>query len=294
MKWSVFIKLVRAEDYVKNVLIFAPVFFAGKGTDSNLLPSLLAAFAAFCMLSSSVYIFNDYLDRDYDKLHAFKKNRPQAAGYVNGKTASIIALIFLLFGEMGAWWIGNESFWIFQIYIFQNILYSIFLKKIIFLDILIISLGYVWRIYIGGQIADVPITNWLYLMTILITLTLSLGKRFTDLSVLESTVGNHSRSMIIPYTNTLLKVSISAIIFLNLVVYVFYTIYPDTINRVGSIWYFLSAIPVGIGLFQFARQILKFKNAASPVQLLMQDKILKVCIIMWLLIVAFFNYSPNV
>ncbi|MBL0341689.1 MAG: UbiA prenyltransferase family protein [Bacteroidetes bacterium] len=294
MKCSVFIKLVRAEDYVKNVLIFAPVFFAGKVTDSNLLPSLFAAFAAFCLISSSVYIFNDYLDREFDKLHAIKKYRPQAAGTVKGKTASFIALIFLLFGEMVAWWIGNESFWIFQIYIFQNILYSIFLKKIIFLDILIISLGYVWRIYMGGQIADVPITNWLYLMTILIMLTLSLGKRFTDLNVLESNVGNHSRAMIIPYTNKLLKVSISAIVFLNMVVYVFYTIYPNTINRVGSTWYFLTAIPVGIGLFQYARQILKIKNSVSPVQLLFQDNILKICVLVWLLAVAFFNYSPNV
>lgn len=279
---------------MKNVLIFAPVFFAGKAADAHLWPFLLTGFAAFCFLSSSVYIFNDYLDRDADRIHYVKKNRPLTAGEVKGKTAAIIALIFLLIGEMLAWTSGSENLWIFQVYIFQNILYSLFLKKIIFLDILIISLGYVWRIYLGGEIADVPITNWLYAMTVLIMLTLSLGKRYTDLNAIKNSNGKHTRAMIIPYTAALLKNSINTILMLNLIIYVCYTIYPETTSRVGSNWYFLTAIPVSIGLFQYSKHILKLKNPASPVQLMLSDNLLRICVIVWLTAVAFFNYYPNV
>ena len=125
-------------------------------------------------------------------------------------------------------------------------------------------------------------------------LTLSIGKRYTDLNATDLSAGASSNRMFIGYTPELLKVLILVILVVNLSVYIAYTMYSGTVQRVGSSLYFLTALPVGIGLFRYSKQILQIKNSASPVRLLLQDKVLKICLVLWLILVAFFNYQSHV
>ena len=185
MSLSDVIKLCRVHQWVKNGFIFLPAFF-GQALNGENGVSLIFGFFCFSFLASAVYIFNDIIDAPDDKLHNEKKDRPIAAGKVSIGTAYGISALLLASSLAGAFMINQLFLIACVVYLIQNLLYSTWLKKFALIDITIISLGFLIRLYSGGVIAEVPISNWMYIMAFLLAMLLALGKRRDDLLILKN------------------------------------------------------------------------------------------------------------
>ena len=144
-----------------------PLFFAGKVGDLESVYDVLIAFVCFSLVASSVYIMNDILDRAYDAQHIHKKNRPIASGSISVSEASILFLFLLLTGFFISFYTVINILPLLMCYLIMNALYSLILKKIAIVDVTIIAIGFVIRVFVGGLAADVPVTSWIVIMTFL-------------------------------------------------------------------------------------------------------------------------------
>ena len=143
---SAYIQLIRPKDWVKNLFLFIPVFFAGQIFNMETAINLLGGFICFSLVASSIYIINDYRDIEDDQKHPIKKTRPLASGAVAKSHAIIICIVFLLIGFTAAYFIRDKFMFVLAIYLMLNIGYSFGLKNIPILDIIIVAIGFVLRV----------------------------------------------------------------------------------------------------------------------------------------------------
>ena len=170
----------------------------------------LVAFACFCAASSVVYIFNDYRDRHLDRKHPLKKLRPLAAGTVPAATALVFAAFLFAVTVVGAWWLGTSFMVVVLSYLVLNALYSLGLKRVVILDVMIVSLGFVLRV-MGGAIAiDVEVSAWLLLCTIFLALFLAFSKRRHELMLLDQHASNQ-RPVLTSYSPAFLDQMINVV-----------------------------------------------------------------------------------
>ncbi len=175
------IKILRPRHWIKNSLCLAGVFFADRFMD---MPSLAAAFmvaAAFCLASSGIYILNDLVDREKDKHHPVKKNRPLASGRVSPMTGRFIMVILLGVALSGSFWLHQKVFACIVLYILNNLVYSFWFKHKKILDVLSISFGFMLRLFAGVYVLDVFPTVWISLCTFFLTMLLGFSKRRSEL-----------------------------------------------------------------------------------------------------------------
>src|SRR5688572_8486581 len=176
-----FIFLLRIHHWVKNGFIFIPAFFAGNLFEENHLVLLVQGFFCFCLLSSAVYIFNDYRDIETDRLHPIKKNRPLPSGKVSLPVAFTFLATFTIASLIWSYFISPDFFYLVLLFAIINLLYSFGLKNITLLDIFLISSGFLLRTVAGGVLIDVYVSHWLVIMVFLLSLFLAFGKRRDDL-----------------------------------------------------------------------------------------------------------------
>ena len=158
-----FLRAMRTEHYIKNILIFIPLFFSGKFLDMNLLLVSCLVFIFFSLICSSVYIINDTVDYKYDKNHPIKSKRPIASGKIKISHALIGAAALFLIGAVGLITIHWTCFLVAMIYFALNILYSIYFKNMPLLDVFCIALGFVLRIYVGSTAVSVTAVSYTHL-----------------------------------------------------------------------------------------------------------------------------------
>ena len=173
-----FLKLIRLSQWPKNFLIFLPFIMANEYSYLNIYTGIIGFFI-FSLAASTVYIFNDLIDLPLDRIHPTKKNRPIASNSVSKNKAKIILLILMItslyFGFI------NNVILILLVYFFMNILYTLVIKKIRFLDIILLSLFYIIRIYFGGVLNKSEISIWLYLFCIIAFMSLVILKRVNEI-----------------------------------------------------------------------------------------------------------------
>ena len=196
-----YIKLLRISHYLKNVLVFLPLVFAGKVFDMDYLLKALIGFVVFSLLSSIVYIVNDIVDCEKDKLHPTKKNRPIASGVISKARAGIIALILgfiicVLVTLVGGW---STSAWL-LVYLVCNFAYSVSLKNVPIVDVTILSTGFLLRVLYGATITGIVVSNWLYLTILTLSFYMGLGKRRNEWSADD----NKTRDVLRFYTKNFL------------------------------------------------------------------------------------------
>ena len=179
------LRSLRPAQWVKNLFVLLPLVFAGALFDPTYLVRGALAFLLFCGLSSSIYLINDLLDREKDRLHPVKRHRPLAAGTLSPGLAMTAALTLAVVAFAAAWWLGPAPFLIACLYVGQNLLYSFWLKHVVIVDILVISLGFVLRVMMGGAALPVPVSDWLLLCTIFLSLFLAVSKRRHEVVLLE-------------------------------------------------------------------------------------------------------------
>lgn len=229
-----YFKLFRIKNYIKNILIFLPLIFSKNLLDFSNLSKALFGALSFCALSSAVYIFNDLCDCERDRNHPGKCNRPIASGEVSRKSAIVIMFILLVVCTITNYFTCGADFvpWVLLlVYLLQNVLYSLKLKHIPIVDIMILVMGFLLRIYYGSEIIGVSVSNWLYLTVLAISFYLGLGKRRNEIIVSGE---KDSRSVLCLYSYDFLDKNMYVCSGLAIVFYSLWCIDASTIASFGS------------------------------------------------------------
>ncbi|MBL7877428.1 MAG: UbiA prenyltransferase family protein [Cyclobacteriaceae bacterium] len=277
----VLIELIRVKHWVKNLFLFIPIFFAGQLMEWGKYQQLLLGFVAFSLVASMVYIVNDLRDYSFDKAHPVKMNRPIASGRIKPGKAIFIAILFIAIGFSLAWYIHFSFFILLLCYLLLNLAYSFGLKNFSIIDIMIVSSGFLVRIYCGGVLADVPVSHWLAIMILLLALFLALAKRRDDLLVGASK--GSIRKSINQYNLEFINVCLSIFAGVIIVSYILYTLSPEVIEKFNTDWLFLTSIFVIAGIMRYLQIIYIDNNSGFPTSLLFKDRFILFTVIAWLI-----------
>lgn len=277
-----YLKLMRVRHYIKNFLIFLPLIFSGNLLNKYLFLITLGGGLSFSLLASSIYIFNDLLDYENDKLHPKKKFRPIASGEIpKGKAKILLVLLllssFLIIINLFHCHLINksaffESLIILIIYFLINIFYSLKIKHLPILDIIFLALGFVLRVYFGGSLNSIKISSWLYLTVLSFSLYLVIGKRKGELEK-----NKNSRPVLKYYTVEYLDKFMYSFLTLTLV---FYSLWC-TSSKLNA--YAVYSIFIIIFIVMKYSLNIEGKNEylSDPVEVLLHDKILILAIIIY-------------
>lgn len=285
-----YIRLIRVHQYVKNLVIFFPIFFFGQISDTNSLFSALLAFVFFSILASSVYIINDYMDREDDAKHPTKRFRPLASGVISPIEALAFITIFLMFAFIGSLlFLPFTVVLILATYFLLNIAYTLHLKKVAIFDITIISIGFVLRLFAGGYAIGVDISMWMILMTFLLAMFLAVAKRRDDIIILRKT-GKVMRKSISGYNLEFINAAMVMLATMVLVSYVMYTASAEIIQQWGSDNIYLTSVFVVVGIMRYMQLTFVEEKSGNPTKLLLHDRMLQLTIVGWLASFAWFIY----
>ncbi len=275
---------MRPGHWVKNLIVFAALIFAQAYTEPDKIILTLAAFAAFCFGSSAVYIINDIFDRENDKKHPVKSKRPIASGAVSIPGAIVAAIILFLLSLAFASYANLLTVLALLVYIMLNLAYSAFLKHLVIIDVMSIAAGFVLRAIAGGFAIEVPISPWLLVCTTLLALFLGFGKRRHELGLLSAEAVNHRKSLE-NYSMPFLDQMISVVTASTVVAYAFYTLSPEVVDRFGTAWLSATIPFVLYGIFRYLFLIFHKEMGGNPTKLMLADKPLLVCVLLWLMTV---------
>ena len=241
------------------------------------------------------YIINDYRDIEDDRKHPVKCKRPLASGQVKKQVAVLICILLVILGSLLGY-LADPNFlflFILGLYFFINLFYSFGLKNIAILDILILSTGFVLRVKGGAAISKVDTSEWLIIMTFLLSLFMAIAKRRDDL-LLKGTTGTDMRKSMSGYNldflNTLLGLS-SAII---IVAYINYTVSPITVMRLGTYRLYYSSLFVIAGLMRYLQITFVLKKSGSPTEILYKDFFIQITLALWVVSIYVILYLKNV
>ena len=280
-----YIRLLRPLQWLKNIFVFAPIFFSNNLLKADYFWPTLIVFASFCLISSSIYCFNDLRDAEADRLHPKKCHRPIASGKVSVKAGYAMMMITML-GSFAILPLAKSVntpylYIIVACYWLMNIGYCIKLKQIAILDVSIIAIGFVMRVLVGGVATDVWISHWLVMMTFLVTLFLAFTKRNDDYRIYEQT-GVKPRVSITGYNKTFINEATAIIGAVTLVCYIMYTMSPEVIERMGTRYVYLTSGWVLAGLLRYLQNMIVFGLSGSPTKSLVKDHFVQFCIIGWI------------
>lgn len=282
---------LRPEQWTKNLVVFAALLFGRQLLDPSAVVLSTAAFFIFCALSGAVYLVNDVLDREADRLHPVKRRRPIASGALDPGLALGAAAVLGVGGLAAAFFVSRGFLVAATAYLLLLTLYSGPLKRMVILDVLTIALGFVLRAAAGALAVDVPISHWLLVCTILLALFLGLAKRRHELVLLADGATSHRR-ILQEYSPYMLDQMIAIVAAATIMGYALYTVSPETIAKFGSDQLLLT-LPFPIyGIFRYLYLVHQRQGGGSPAEMLLQDRPLLVCVLLWALAVALIIYRP--
>ena len=284
------LNLIRIKHWLKNILIFLPVFFSVNILSTELLKKSFIAFIVFCLSSSIVYIINDLNDLEKDKKHPIKKLRPLASGKISISTSIITIVILVLINLILSsylYTITNNILAILipTIYIVINILYSIILKDIPIIDVSVIVLGFVLRVMYGGVVTNIEVSKYLYLMIIFGAFFLGFGKRRNE--IIKN--GTQSRKSLDFYNKSFLDKNMYVMLGLAVVSYTMWCVDKDTINRIGNDYLFWT-IPLVIIILQLYSLNIEGNSHGDPIEVILSDKKLIIVSLIYIIIMTLMLY----
>ena len=279
-----FIRLFRPTQWSKNLFIFAPLIFAQEFFVASLILKTGAAFVIFCLLSSSMYIWNDICDIEKDKLHPKKSSRPIASGKIKIKSAIIIFFAMCIASLIMAFLLATKFFLMSLLFVALQVAYSLKLKHVAIIDVFVIAAGFYIRVVSGGLVIEIPLSSWLLICTFLLALFLSISKRRYELVLLESNASNH-RHVLKEYSPYFLDQLIAVVTASIFVAYCLYTVSEETIEKFGTRNLIFSIPFVLYGIFRYLYLIHQKGKGGSPEELILRDKALLINISLWILTV---------
>lgn len=285
------VRSLRPEQWTKNLIVFAALIFARRLLDPAAVGHSLAAFLIFCALSGVVYLFNDVSDREADRLHPLKSRRPIASGALGVGAALVWAVVLGLGALAGAFRLGVGFGIVAAAYLVLFGLYTIWLKHIVILDVLVIAIGFALRAQAGGLAIGVPVSDWLLICTVLLALFLGLSKRRHELTLLAGRATEHRR-ILEEYSSYLLDQMIGVVTASTLVAYIIYCTSPETIERFGTDLLVLTTPFPIYGIFRYLYLVHRRDGGGSPSEMLLTDRPLLACVGLWGLAVIAIIYRP--
>ncbi len=280
------LRLMRPHQWVKNGFVFLGLLFGHAWNDPVKLGQALAAFAAFCLLASAVYVMNDLIDREQDRLHPKKKLRPLVTGAVSVGAAGVLAAVCLVAGGIIAWFWAGSAPWVFVAYVVLNVGYSFGLKHVVILDVFIIAAGFMLRILAGTLGLDIAPSQWLLLCGLMLTLFLGFAKRSAELLALPEDSAGHRR-VLEHYTAPMLDQFISIAATGTVISYALYTVSADTVALHGTRGLIATVPFVLYGMLRYLWRLHARGGGGDPAQELLTDPHLLAATAGWLLLVLF-------
>jgi len=280
---------LRPQQWVKNGFVFAALIFSHSITDWHRNVRVMAGAFLFCLMSSAVYLFNDIVDAPEDRKHPVKRLRPLASGRLGVGTAAIAATTLALVSLGGAWALDHTFFAILATYALINVLYSWVLKRVVLLDVFVISAGFVLRVVGGGVIIHVEISPWLVVCATLLALFLALSKRRNELVVLGNEAGNH-RSILSSYSPYFLDQLIGIVTASTVMSYALYTLSSDVQVKFPGKRLDLTIPFVLFGIFRYLYLVHHNEEGGNPTRLLLTDPVLLSVVLFWAASVIFIIY----
>lgn len=274
------VESMRPKQWVKNLLLFAGLIFSRNLLDpANVLRSL-GAFAAFCLLSGAVYIINDLVDREGDRLHPKKRNRPIASGRLETTHAVTAAAVAVAVAVVGGWVLDWRFGATCAGYFVMQIAYSLRLKRVVVLDVMIVALGFLVRAVAGTFVVHVAISPWLFVCTILLALFVAVAKRRHELVFLEGGGVQH-RSVLSKYSETLLDQMIAVATSATVVAYCLYTIAPETVDKFGSRNLIFTFPFVLYAIYRYLYLVYRKDLGGAPEKVFVSDVPMIVAVLLW-------------
>jgi 4-hydroxybenzoate polyprenyltransferase and related prenyltransferases len=269
------LKLIRVKQWVKNMFVFAPIIFANKFLEFNLIKLTILAFISFCFISSSVYILNDISDREKDKLHPKKKNRPLASGLIKPMEATLYAIILLSLSILISLEVNLTVTIILLLYLGNNAFYTFIGKNYALFDVFQISTGFILRMLAGAFAIGVEPSKWILLCTLFLTLFLGFGKRRGELIDLKEDKDNHRKSLM-RYNLNLLETFLTISLACSIVFYALYTVTGTTYE-----YMYISNFFTIYALFRYYILLLDNKENSNPSDLIISDIQIWLCAFLW-------------
>ena len=291
MLTSILVSL-RPRQWVKNLFVFAGLVFAQKLFTPSVWPAL-GAFAVFCALSGSVYLLNDAADREKDRLHPDKKWRPIASGRLPAGTAVTAAAVLVVAALAGSLVLSRPLAVVALAYAVLLGAYSVWLKHVVIVDVIVVAIGFVLRAVAGAVAIDVGISGWLLICTVLMALFLALGKRRHEYLTLGEAAVRH-RPILAEYSAGLLDQMIAVVTASTVTAYALYTMSPETVAKFETRLLPATLPFVLYGIFRYLYLLYRRQLGGNPSELFLNDGPLLVNTLLWILAVALIIYGPRV
>ena len=271
---------MRPRQWSKNVFVFAGIVFAGRLFDRGAEIRVLACFALFCAASSAVYLANDVADRESDAHHPRKRLRPIPSGRLSPTAATVAAAILAAAALFAARALNRATFALAAAYLLGTGAYTLGLKRVFILDVMIVAAGFVVRAAAGAACIDAEISPWLLVCSFLLALFLALGKRRAELVLLGPEASTH-RTALGKYSVPLLDSWLTALAGAAIVSYALYTQSPRTVEHFGTANLVYTVPFVIYGLFRYQHQVLQRDAGGDPGNVLLRDRALWVALAGW-------------
>jgi decaprenyl-phosphate phosphoribosyltransferase len=290
------IKTARPRQWLKNLALFTTILITGHIFEGKAFNATIFGFIAYCLLSSSNYIFNDIMDASHDRKHPFKKFRPVASGALPISVAITISIVFAVSGLLISYTLGSAFFVLSIIFLLLEYMYTLFFKHISVIDILAITAAYFLRVYAGEAATGYHISVWLALAALSLALFLAIGKRRAELTLIQDFKGTASdtRSSLSHYSEKLLDTYTAMFANSTFITYAFYTFlerpvrqgfffrgYSDFASELpGRKWMMITIPFVLYGIMRYMQLIYEGKGE-SPEQVLTSDMPLLITVLLW-------------
>jgi decaprenyl-phosphate phosphoribosyltransferase len=273
--------LLRPSQYVKNLFLFLPAFFALRLHEAAVWIDTLLGWVGFSCLASAIYILNDYQDRKEDREHPLKQDRPLAAGRVPVYQAFLLMGFMATIGMLLFAWLDQQALYLSTAYVLLMCCYSLGLKHVPILDVFIIAGGFVLRIAVGATVVteDIPLSMWIVLMTFLLALFLALAKRRDDVSLAAD--GRKVRRAIDGYNLAFINGAMILMASVLVVAYISYTTSPEIIAQFGTRNLYLTVGFVIMGILRYLQITFVEGRSGNPTRLLWRDLFLQLTLLGW-------------
>jgi 4-hydroxybenzoate polyprenyltransferase len=276
-----YLQLIRVHQWVKNIFVFVPIMFSLHLFEEDYLLTTLFAFLIFCLASSAIYVINDLADIEADRLHPLKKNRPLPSGAIKKSAAITTAVLLLILVFWLIFYFNYEFILIVISFVVLNVLYSFLLKNIVILDIFSIAAGFALRVLGGAFVIQVPISSWLLLTTMFISLFLGVMKRHSELSVVSEENNKSSRKVLAQYSlnfaDQIATVAAAGVI----ICYALYSVAPRTISIFGTEALIYTTPFVVFGIFRYMYLEYMSKKGENTTRIMATDVPMIVTVILY-------------
>lgn len=280
------LRLTRPKQWIKNMFVFIPMFFGGELFDLHSVWLAVLTFFAFSLVASSIYCYNDIVDIDADRNHPVKCMRPIASGEVSIRLGYIlmtltfclgIGVLLLLPPE-----VMSPVMAVIVFYYVLNLAYCSKLKQFAILDVCIVAFGFVLRILAGGFACELALSNWIVIMTFLLTLFMSFAKRRDDVLRMNST-GEAPRKNTVRYNLTFINQAITITASVTLVCYIMYCVSPEVTERFDTPYLYLTFVFVLLGLLRYIQIAVVDEKSGDPTKIILRDHFSQIIVVAWIL-----------